>query len=276
MAFNWTLITTDTLTEGSDRQYWGYDVGSSGLVLNVRLRIAVPGALPSLNPTKGLEREVYLPGDNVSSFSPSWTLFKDEDLGNRLHRYTHAYATPGGNVLLRQSTILEMYVSNQLRTFYVDEGYTVVENASLSGGDIVSSTGRTGRVSLTGNAGYTPTGSWQDMILTGGGANFEITVPAQAGDILDVKLTLSMYNTIVASGFADFRLLLAGSEIVWARRRFPALTTDLGVNLTTQVVGLSAGSKVLKAQIDPVTALLQVNQHAGTHRGKIEYRLVRN
>jgi hypothetical protein len=149
MAFDWTLIKTDSLAEDNDRQYWGYNlVGGAGMILNVRLRMAIPGALASLSPTKGIEKELFLPGDNVSTLNPSWTQLKDEDLGNRLHRYEHAYQTPGGNVLLRNLTIAQIYINKVLRTFYVDESYTVIQNATISGTDIVGGGGNAFRNAL--------------------------------------------------------------------------------------------------------------------------------
>lgn len=137
MAFNWTLIKTDTPVGEGDRQYWGYDVSVAGLVLNVRVRMKVPGAYAT-EPQKGMEDEVYLPGDSVATFNPVWTLLKTEDFGNNYLRYTHAYATPGNNVLLRRVSEAGVLIHGQLRTFVVDEGYTVIPGATLSGTAIVT------------------------------------------------------------------------------------------------------------------------------------------
>jgi hypothetical protein len=140
MAFDWTLIKTDTPVGEGDRQYWGYNLtGGAGMVLNVRLRMTVPGGYTGSTPIKGLEKEVYLPGDNTSTFNPGWVLLKNEDLGNELRRYEYGYETPGGNVLLRQTTEAKMHISGTFRTFLVDENYTVIEGATISGGEIVKS-----------------------------------------------------------------------------------------------------------------------------------------
>lgn len=141
MPFNYTLIKTDTLEEG-DRQYWGYDlVGGAGMILNVRLRFSIPTkTLPTPAPMKGLEKELYLPGDTVAGMSGiSWTQLKDENLGNNVHRYEHAYQTPGGNVLVRMVTRATIKIAQVTRIFYIDETYTVVENATLSGTDVIKS-----------------------------------------------------------------------------------------------------------------------------------------
>jgi hypothetical protein len=189
MAFDWTLIKTDSLAENNDRQYWGYNLsGGAGMVLNVRLRMAIPGALASLSPTKGMEKEVYLPGDNTSSLNPTWTQLKDEDLGNRLHRYEHAYQTPGGNVLLRMLTTAQMYISGKLRTFYVDESYTVIQNATISGTDIVGG----------GNLSVVPWFKWNDTDLTqfdsvvqGGGVTAHVAQVVSYGGVnwIDLRVT---------------------------------------------------------------------------------------
>lgn len=280
MAFDYSTVKTETFTAPREgrRLYLGYNVGSAGMLLNVRLQYKVPGSLPSPAPSdmKGVETELYLPGDTVSGMSGlTWTTLKTENLGNGVTRVERAYATPGGNVLVHAYTEVTMKVHQTTRIMLVDDKFHVIEGASLSGTDITKGSGRTGRVSLTGAASYTSPSGWQDMKLVAAGANFQITVPAEAGDTIDVKLTLSLYNTVVANGYADFQLTLGGAQIVWGRRRFIALSMDLGVNLSTQATGLTAGNKTLKAQVSVATASLVVNQHSGPHVGKIEYRLIR-
>ena len=276
MAFNYTYIGADPLEQGADRTYKGYNVDSIGLLLNVRLRFAIPGATPS--PMNGLENEVYLPGDREGTLGvPTWVQLKDEDLGNNVHRYTHGYATPGGNVLVRSMTKTTMKVDRVSQTFYVGEHYTVIENASLSGSDIVASTARTGSISMTGAATYNGAASpvWQDLKVAPAGATFQLTVNAESGDDIEVNLVLSAYNSLGTNLDVDVRVILASTEVCWCRNEFTALGDDTSYCMSGRLTGLAASTYTLKGQIYIPGATTTVTQHFGTARGKLEYRLVR-
>lgn len=276
MAFDYTYIASDSLEQGADRTYKGYNVGNIGLLLNIRLRFAIPGATPS--PMKGVENELYLPGDRVGTFgTPSWTQLKDEDLQNGIHRYTHGYTTPGGNVLLRSLTKAAMIVDRITRTFYVAEHYTVIENASLSGTDVIASTARKGRISMTGAAAYNGAASpvWQDLKVAPAGATFQLTVNAESGDDIEVNLVLSLYNSLGTNIDVDVRILLASTEVCWCRNQFTALGDDTSYCMGGRLDNLAASAYVLKGQIYVPGEFTTITQHFSTARGKLEYRLIR-
>ena len=276
MAFDYNNIGTDTLEQGADRTYKGYNVGSIGLLLNIRLRFAIPGATPT--PMKGLENEVYLPGDRVGTLGvPSWTQLKDEDLGNNVHRYTHGYATPGGNVLMRSMTKVTMAVDRISRTMYAGDHYTVIENASLSGTDIISNTARKGRVSGTAATQYDGAASpvLQDLKVVPAGANLQLTVNAESGDDIEVNLVFSAYNSLGINYNVDVRVLLAATEVCWCRHEHVAVGHDVTYCMSGRLDTLAAGAYTLKGQIYVPGEFNRIIQHYGTARCKLEYRLVR-
>jgi hypothetical protein len=282
MAFDWTNIGTETVYSNPPadvtRNYRGYNVGSIGLLLNIRLRIPVPGAYQAT--TQGeLENEIYLPGDRVGTFwSPTWVQLKDEDLGNNVHRFTHATQTPGGNVIVRMLTRADMKVDRQTQRFYVREAYEVIENASLSGTDIISNSGRTGSISMTGAASYAGATSpvWQDLKVAPAGATLQLTVNAESGDDIEVNFVFSAYNSINGGFPMHTRVILDSTEVCWNAHRFDATTGgDANLCMGGRLSGLASGSYTLKAQVYISGDFNTVTQHYGTARGKLEYRLVR-
>jgi hypothetical protein len=281
MAFSYSTVKTETFTAPREgrRLYLGYNVGSSGMLLNVRLQYEVPGALASPADMKGMETELYLPGDTVSGMGGlTWTTLKTENLGNGVTRVERAYATPGGNVLVHAYTEVSMKVYQTTRIMLVDDKFHVIEGASLSGTDIVKGSNRTGVISMTGAATYTGSASpsWQDLKVAPAGATFQLTVAAKAGDDIEVNLVFSAYNNINGGFDVDTRVLLDATEVCWIRHRFDAsINGDANLCMGGRLTNLTAGNKTLKGQVFVNGDFNTITQHFGAARGKLEYRLIR-
>lgn len=279
MAFNYTEITVEALTEGS-RQYLGYDLsGGVGMLLNVRLRLTEPGS--AITDVKAIENEMFLPGDTVAGFSPSWTTLKDEDLGHGMYRRTRAYQTPGGNVLQHCYTWVVINVFGMIRTISANEHYVVHAGRTLSGTDVVYTPGARqvssglSVVSTTDDVSYVgnEAAAWKDVLVAPAGAVLQIAFTAKEGDSLDANLLLSGTNSVGTVFAVDSRITLDGTEIAWARTRFGAFTADnrnLGVR--GSATGLAAGAHTLKAQLLIGGNPTSLDVYSGTHRGKLELR----
>jgi hypothetical protein len=271
MSFTYSTIKTETLVEG-DRLFLGYNVGSSGVVMNVRLRYQTPGQVP----TK--EHSFYLPGDTVSglisgmSGSP-FTSLKTDDLGNNVTRYVRACKTPAGNVILHDYMTVILTISGKTHTIEADERFCVVEAASLSGMDILK-TARRGSIGTSGATEYLSSASWQDILITPSGANLELSVPAILNDVLEANLVFSAYNDIGANMVVDVRVLLGSTEVMWCRNTHEGNSANRNYAMRGSIVVPSTGTHTLKAQLfmngGPFDKFIQ---HWGAARGKLEYRL---
>jgi len=281
MAFDWTNIGTETLGSDFERNYRGYNVGSIGLLLHIRLRIPIVGAsknLPAASQKGDMENELYLPGDRVGTLWPlSWTQLKDEDLDNSVHRFVHAAQTPGGNVIVRVMIRATMKVDRTPQIFYVLENYKVIENATLSGTDIIANAGRTGSISGTGATTYNGSGtpSWQDLKVVPAGANLQLTVNAESGDDIEANLVFSAYNSLGTNIDTDVRVILDSTEVCWCRNQHVSTSEDHSYCMSGRLTGLASGTYTLKGQIYIPGEFTTITQHYGTARCKLEYRLVR-
>jgi len=271
MSFTYSTIKTETLTEG-DRLFLGYNVGSSGVAMNVRLRYQTPGQVP----TK--EHSFFLPGDTVSGLTSGmagspFTALKTDDLGNNVTRYVRAYKTPAGNVILHDYMIVVMTISGKTHTIDADEHFSVIEAASLSGTDILK-TARRGSIGTSGATEYLSDASWQDILITPSGANLELSVPAILNDVLEANLVFSAYNDIGVNMVVDVRILLGSTEVAWCRNEHDSASVDRNYSIRGSIVVPSTGTHTLKAQLamneGPFDRLIQ---HYGAARGKLEYRL---
>ena len=272
MSFTYSTIKTEALTEG-DRLFLGYNVGSSGVVMNVRLRYQTPGQVP----TK--EHSFYLPGDTVAGLisglagSP-FTSLKTDDLGNNVTRYVRAYKTPAGNVILHDYMTVILTISGKTHTIEADERFCVVEAASLSGTDILK-TARRGSIGTSGATEYLASASWQDILVAPSGANLELSVPAILNDVLEANLVFSANNTVTANMVVDVRIVLGSTEVAWCRNEHDSSPVDRNYSVRGSIVVPSTGTHMLKAQLfmNRGGGFAKLTQHWGAARGKLEYRL---
>jgi hypothetical protein len=271
MSFTYSTIKTETLAEG-DRLFLGYNVGSAGVVMNVRLRYKTPGEVPTKEDT------FYLPGDTVAGLvagmagSP-FTVLKTDDLGNNVTRYMRAYQTPAGNILLHDYMVMVLTISGKTHTINTDEHFCVIEAGTLSGTSITK-TARRGSVSTSGATNYGSSASWQDVFVAPAGAGLSLLVPANLNDVLEANLVFSGYNSIGAGMIVDVRILLGSTEVAWCRNEHDGSSVDRNFSIRGSIVIPSTGTHTLKVQLFVNGAEFDTFiQHYGAARGKLEYRL---
>lgn len=282
MAFGYTTLLTENPSNEQVRHWIGYNVSTGGMLLHMRLDQKAQDGGPD---AKAIDAHVYLPGDQIAGMGGiSWIVLLDEDLGRGARRVIRAYTTPASNVLIHRYTKADFTWAKQTRTLFVDEHIEVIPYASVSGTDIIRAAGvgqqsiEVGRTSVTsanilnGNN----SGAWQDVLVAPSSTPLQVQFTAKANDSVHASLILTVQNTFGTSFLIEARILLDSTEIVRSTRY--AESFNNGYNdyaISTDIAGLSAGTKTLKAQLLIGGSPTSVSCLAGTHRGKIEYRLFR-
>ena len=191
-----------------------------------------------------------------------------------IHRQLSFMSSP---VILNSGShtiVLEWSVSNGSATARMTGAYSYVyinalsSGASGAGGILLDSYSI-----IAGNATYNST-NWTDVLIQSGGPALQISFDAIINESIGVNVTLDAYNYITGSAprYADFRLLLDGSEeIAWARQRFNnSISYEELVSLIAYVPFLTKGPHVIKAQVKVENSDMSIAFMNGSSRGKLE------